>query len=161
MLGENVSPAADQPESRAVGQPLVTLVCLQRLAWIRFAGGTIDLGLYNFKFTRALRFSRRCRSPPIWSIQVQREPCQLWGRVDHKATHGQDAQGFGLALSLNFTLQELSTPGHMRLFQFDAAPRTQESLQRARPRAESADRDAKCKRPTVFKPKPAREGKGR
>eukprot|EP00983_Pelagomonas_calceolata_P083203 1156110-Pelagomonas_calceolata.AAC.4 len=26
MLDENVSPAADQPDSRAVGQPLVTLV---------------------------------------------------------------------------------------------------------------------------------------
>eukprot|EP00983_Pelagomonas_calceolata_P108381 1159451-Pelagomonas_calceolata.AAC.4 len=27
MLDENVSPAADQPDSRAVGQPLVTLDC--------------------------------------------------------------------------------------------------------------------------------------
>eukprot|EP00983_Pelagomonas_calceolata_P075138 1152867-Pelagomonas_calceolata.AAC.2 len=29
MLDENVSPAADQPDPRAVGQPLVTLVTLQ------------------------------------------------------------------------------------------------------------------------------------
>eukprot|EP00983_Pelagomonas_calceolata_P037546 1136388-Pelagomonas_calceolata.AAC.1 len=35
MLDENVSPAADQPDSRAVGQPLVTLCGASRLLAIR------------------------------------------------------------------------------------------------------------------------------